>query len=203
MNDLAEQQAKRALRQEFLQRRRQLSAAEAAAASAEICRRLSACLAERLRPEQPGAVFSYLAYGREVDLAALHQELWRQGRPLAVPRTQGLPAGIMQAVYLRSEDELTRTERGIAEPSAAAEPCPPKALAAVLLPGVAFDAQGGRLGQGGGYYDRFLARLSPQTLLIGVAYDWQLAPTLPQAAWDRPVQLLATDKRLLDCATKC
>ena len=63
MNDLAEQQAKRALRQEFLQRRRQLSAAEAAAASAEICRRLSACLAERLRPEQPGAVFSYLAYG--------------------------------------------------------------------------------------------------------------------------------------------
>ncbi len=109
----------------------------------------------------------------------------------------------MQAVYLRSEDELTRTERGIAEPSAAAEPCPPEALAAVLLPGVAFDAQGGRLGQGGGYYDRFLARLSPQTLLIGVAYDWQLAPTLPQAAWDRPVQLLATDKRLLDCATKC
>ena len=178
-------------------------AAAAAAASAEICRRLSACLAERLRPEQPGAVFSYLAYGREVDLAALHQELWRQGRPLAVPRTQGLPAGIMQAVYLRSEDELTRTERGIAEPSAAAEPCPPEALAAVLLPGVAFDAQGGRLGQGGGYYDRFLARLSPQTLLIGVAYDWQLAPTLPQAAWDRPVQLLATDKRLLDCATKC
>ncbi len=77
MNDLAEQQAKRALRQEFLQRRRQLAAAEAAAASAEICRRLSACLAERLRPEQPGAVFSYLAYGREVDLAALHQELWR------------------------------------------------------------------------------------------------------------------------------
>ncbi len=145
----------------------------------------------------------FLAYGREVDLAALHQELWRQGRPLAVPRTQGLPAGIMQAVYLRSEDELTRTERGIAEPSAAAEPCPPEALAAVLLPGVAFDAQGGRLGQGGGYYDRFLARLSPQTLLIGVAYDWQLAPTLPQAAWDRPVQLLATDKRLLDCATKC
>ncbi len=156
MNDLAEQQA-----------RRQLAAAEAAAASAEICRRLSACLAERLRPEQPGAVFSYLAYGREVDLAALHQELWRQGRPMAVPRTQGLPAGIMQAVYLRSEDELTRTERGIAEPSAAAEPCPPEALAAVLLPGVAFDAQGGRLGQGGGYYDRFLARLSPQTLLIG------------------------------------
>ena len=50
MNDLAEQQAKRALRQEFLQRRRQLAAAEAAAASAEICRRLSACLAERLPP---------------------------------------------------------------------------------------------------------------------------------------------------------
>ena len=111
MNDLAEQQAKRALRQEFLQRRRQLAAAEAAAASAEICRRLSACLAERLRPEQPGAVFSYLAYGREVDLAALHQELWRQGRPLAVPRTQGLPAGIMQAVYLRSSQRGSHQAR--------------------------------------------------------------------------------------------
>ena len=73
----------------------------------------------------------------------------------------------------------------------------------MLLPGLAFDHQRNRVGYGGGYYDRFLVRLSPQTLLIGVAYDWQLAPTLPQAAWDRPVQLLATDKRLLDCATKC
>lgn len=198
MNDLDSQQAKRALRQELLAKRRALSAEEAAAGSAAICQRLANCLAERL-PEGPGAVFSYLAYGREVDLAALHQQLWRQGRPLAVPRTQGLPLGIMQAVYLRPDEALSRTERGIAEPGPAAELCPPEEVAAVLLPGVAFDAQGGRLGQGGGYYDRFLARLSPRALLIGVAYDWQLRPDVPQADWDRPVQLLVTDKRMLIC----
>lgn len=198
MSDLAKQQDKRKLRQEMLQRRRQMPAAEAAAASAEICRRLAECLAERLGPLGPaGAVFSYLACGREVDLAALHRQLWRQGRLLAVPRTQGLPPGIMQAVYLRPEDDLTRTERGLAEPGPEAPLCPPEAVAAVLLPGVAFDKQGGRLGQGGGYYDRFLARLAPSVLLIGVAYDWQLLSAVPQAGWDRPVQLVVTDKRLL------
>lgn len=197
------EQDKRELRQRLLAQRRLMPEAAAAEASREICRRVNALLAERLPAcfRDKGAVFSYLAYGREVDLAGVHQQLWRQGRPLAVPRTQGLPRGIMQAVYLTAAEAaaLQPTARGIAEPGLAAAECLPENVAAVLLPGVAFDPQGGRLGQGGGYYDRFLLRLPPEVLLIGVSYDWQLVAAVPQAEWDRPVGLVVTEQRQIEC----
>ena len=63
------------------------------------------------------------------------------------------------------------------------------------MPGVAFDENGGRLGHGGGYYDRFLAQLPPETLLIGVAYEWQVLPEVPLAEWDVPLDFLVTEKR--------
>jgi len=186
--------AKKTLRQECLARRRAMDKAAAVAASRQICQTLGDFLANTA--PQNGAVLSYLAYGNEVNLAELHQKLWRQARPLAVPRTLGLPPGQMELRYLRADTELEKSPLGVREPGAAAEPCPAAELAAVLLPGVAFDERGGRLGHGAGYYDRFLGGLAQKPLLIGVAYEWQVLASVPQAAWDQPLDYLVTESRL-------
>ncbi len=67
----------------------------------------------------------------------------------------------------------------------------------VLVPGLAFDLAGGRLGRGAGFYDRFLDAVSPKTRLIGVAFDEQIVEQTPRDAFDLPVDALATPSRLV------
>lgn len=189
-------QSKSDLRREMLKKRRETSAEAAAAESAEICRRLAAVLQERLAGVASPLVLSYLAYGREVNLATLHRELWRLGWRLAVPRTAGLAPGTMEAAAYGPQTELERTGLGVMEP-VGSEFLAPEDIDAVLLPGVAFGEQGGRLGHGAGYYDRFLPRLRAGALLVGAAYDWQILADIPLEPWDRPVDLVVTERRVL------
>ncbi len=184
---------KQELRHEYLARRRAMSQAAAAEASSRICRNLEDFLAEHWRG---GAVFSYLAYGQEVDLRSLHPQLWQRGCSVAVPRTIGLPEGLMQARYLHADSQLEKSSLGVWEPAASAELCPPEQIAAALMPGVAFDKTGGRLGHGGGYYDRFAAQLPAAALLIGVGYEWQIVASVPQEDWDKQLDFLVTEEKV-------
>lgn len=93
---------------------------------------------------------------------------------------------------------LTSGAFGIWEPA----PAPnrlvgPAAFDVVLVPGLAFDLNGGRLGRGAGFYDRFLATLPAQTRLVGVALDEQIVDQAPRDAFDLPVDALATPSRLV------
>ncbi|MBR4976550.1 MAG: 5-formyltetrahydrofolate cyclo-ligase [Thermoguttaceae bacterium] len=74
---------------------------------------------------------------------------------------------------------------------------PPASFDLVLVPGLAFDLDGGRLGRGAGFYDRFLASLSPKTRLIGVALDEQIVEKTPRDRFDLPVDALATPSQLV------
>jgi 5-formyltetrahydrofolate cyclo-ligase len=69
----------------------------------------------------------------------------------------------------------------------------------IVVPGLAFDNQGERLGFGKGYYDRLFANGNPKTLRFGVALDLQVVASLPQSKDDRPVHLIATENRVLFC----
>lgn len=69
----------------------------------------------------------------------------------------------------------------------------------LLVPGLAFDRQGGRLGFGAGHYDRLLARCRPDSVSIALACDWQVLPRVPQAAHDVRMDWIVTDLRHLDC----
>ncbi|SRR6056297_587885 len=93
---------------------------------------------------------------------------------------------------------------GIGEPPTDAPRCSATELDLLFLPVVAWDASGGRLGMGGGFYDRTLgtAEHAPGTkpLLVGLAHDCQEVARIPQEPWDRTLDFIATGSRLLDCS---
>lgn len=105
--------------------------------------------------------------------------------------------GIME-FRIATYEELERGTYGILEPKNGAL-LAPEALDAMLIPGSAFSLTGGRLGMGGGYYDRYLARVRADIPKIGVAYHWQIQETFPLLPHDITMTHLATDHAWIPC----
>ncbi len=133
---------------------------------------------------------------------ALYAALPDEADPaMAVPR---LLAGGVQPVFPRvADDELEFVPvgggaglvpgfRGVREPSGAS--ILPDEIDVVVVPGVAFDPAGGRLGQGGGHYDRLLARLPAATVRVGFCLALQLVPSVPRGPRDLAVDVLVTEE---------
>lgn len=92
--------------------------------------------------------------------------------------------------------ELEAGSYGISEPSGAGEPVPPQCIDLMAVPGVAFDAQGNRLGYGGGYFDRLLDRAAGRPRwAAGIAFDFQIVPEVPVGPGDRAVDQVVTECR--------
>lgn len=184
---------KQGMRQVLLRQRRQMSAASAAEFSVAIAGRAY----EWLLRQDGRRVLSYLAYGREAELGALHEKLWQQGFRVAVPVTDGLPDGVMRAAEYRPGMPLVKTGLGVYEP-AGGEVLPPESIDIVLAPGVGFDELGNRLGHGKGYYDRYLPLLHSGAVVVGICYDWQVVERVPVDVYDRSMDVIITEKRLLE-----
>lgn len=92
-------------------------------------------------------------------------------------------------------DALVETKYGLLEPRKK-HPVPPESLDVVIVPGLAFDSVGGRLGRGGGFYDRFLALARPP-VSIGVAFEEQIVDHIPLEPHDQQLSAIATPKGLL------
>ena len=176
------------LRTHFCTLRECLPAEEIAAASAALCRRLAAWSA--LREVQ--TVLTYLAFRSEPDLSLLFDLLpsicW------AAPRIEGKEL----VIHPYDPTRLMRHRFGMLEPAADLPVIDPARLDVVLVPGVAFDRRGGRLGFGGGYYDRFLP--TTPALCVGIAFDECLADELPCSAHDQRMDWVATPSQMIHCA---
>lgn len=165
-------------------------AAFAAALSPPVRRGLEAGLVSITLPHlgPPGVLGSYPALGDEIDPTALEQAAEALGWRIAYPRVTGdSPLAFHTVAY----EDLAPGYRGLPEPSTASPPARPDVL---LVPLLAGDLAGNRLGQGGGHYDRTLAALRAQgpLLAIGLAFDMQLVATVPTEAWDQPLDAIAT-----------
>ncbi|WP_051250518.1 5-formyltetrahydrofolate cyclo-ligase [Paenibacillus harenae] len=143
----------------------------------------------------------YISYRSELNLSELIEWGWQSGRAVIVPRC--VAADFTMTLHdLRSWDELVPGAYGIMEPNPATTPALDKSYMpeAVFVPGLAFDRNGGRLGYGGGYYDRFAAaRLkdageAARTLWIGAAFEAQLVEGFPIEAHDLPMDGILTEK---------
>lgn len=178
--------------QRTLARRRRagLSIQERQTASRTICEAL------KNLPAALGAevIFSYLAMPNEVDLSAFHAFAAERGITVAFPVTA--PDGTMEA-YAPTEQTLWQRDRfGILAPVArSARRIAPEEIDLILTPCVAFDEECRRLGQGGGYYDRFFARC-PSAGRLAVAFEVQRVPAVVCDSHDICLHAVLTEKRL-------
>lgn len=140
-----------------------------------------------------GPILSYSAMADEVDLAPLHAMLERKGISYALPLCLG--QGVMEARIPCGP--LLPGPYGILEPDPGASLLvPPEALSLVLVPCVGFDGEGRRLGHGGGYYDRYLARCPGKRILV--AFEAQRLCRVETDALDLPMDLAVTELGLTD-----
>ena len=170
-----------------------IPAAARARLSAQVCAR-----ARRLLTAAGAhTVMVYVSFRSEVETAGLIDELRRTHR-VAAPRVAA--AGRMHAMLL-SDQPLVRSRLGIMEPPPTAALVEPASIDAVLVPGLAFDAAGYRLGYGGGYYDRFLARCA-RALRIGLAFEAQIVDSVRPHAHDQPLHHVVTERRVIDAVRR-
>ncbi len=185
--------AKIALRREMLSRRDALSIERRTAASKEICERLA-----RL-PSFVAArtVLLTLAFRSEWDTRPFVRAALAAGQTVAVPRVD--PATRMLALHAIADPvtEIVPGYRGIPEPRPDARAIDTRHIDWVLVPGVAFDRDGRRLGYGGGYYDRLLPLLRPGIARVAGAYDIQLVARVPSAAHDMTVDAIVTETQTI------
>ena len=170
------------------------------AAAAEKSRR--ACQALTALPEfdRAAVVMAYLSIPGELDATDVVRAAWAGGKKLLVPRVVWTGRQ-MDAVEIRSlDDGIEQTDYGLWEPADGA-PWPVDRIDLIVTPALAYDRQGNRLGRGGGFYDRFLARTAPHAVTCGLAFDEQLVERVPVEANDVPIDLLATDRQVLDFRT--
>lgn len=190
MTTRKEEEARATLRARLLAQRLTLSASARRHASHELAESL---LCARDWSHQILGV--YAAIDGEIDLCPFLRALPASTR-LAWPLCK--PNGEME-FRVATYDALRPGKYGILEPKNGAL-LAPEALDAMLIPGSAFSPEGGRLGMGGGYYDRYLTRVRREIPKIGVAYHWQIQETLPLLPHDIAMTHLATDRDWTACA---
>lgn len=200
-NPTPKHNARRELRNELRAARRALTEHERRQCAEDCARHLLNLPAFR----NARRIAAYLPADGELDTAPLIERAWAMGKRVYLPVL--LPQGENRLWFARytPDTPLVRNRFGIPEPARAAHTrIAPLALDLVLTPLVAFDAQGHRLGMGGGFYDRSFAYLLRHACwlrprLIGLAYEFQRQPRLPAQAWDVPLHAVATDRRLYLC----
>lgn len=187
---------KEAIRDEMRRRLRSLGTEDAKGWSGQVCSRIAGT-SFFARAE---TLMVYLPIPGEVDITGLALRAFQEGKTVCVPRVDWR-AGHMMAVEIRSlDDEFVEEKRGVKEPAGGRSVCSEE-IDLVLVPGLAFDAVGRRLGRGGGFYDRFLAdpllRRGGLTTTCGVAFDFQVIEQVPTLGHDMRVDAVVTERRLI------
>jgi 5-formyltetrahydrofolate cyclo-ligase len=184
--------SKTEIRKRLIGLRNAQSKEEIAAKSGEIVTRLIRI--EEIR--KASTLMLYLNFGSEVVTDDLIRWGWEEGKRIAVPLCR--PEGrLLTPCLIESFAELEEGHYGIREPKAdRLRVVPPGEIDAVLVPAVAFDRRGYRVGYGGGYYDRFLPKAS-RAAKIGAAFACQIVPEVPTDRYDVQVDRITTEDELI------
>lgn len=170
--------------------------------------RMSARIADNLwsLPEFISAqnVLFFVSFRSEVNTVPMIQRAIEDGKTVCLPCTEKATRGMVASQVLDMQEDLVMGNYDILEPRAEClRPLPPEDVDLILMPGVAFDPAGGRLGYGGGYYDRFLERCVPRCHLVALAFELQLVDHVPCADHDARIHKIVTERRVMDCSSAC
>lgn len=184
---------KKQLRSHILERRKSMSAKEREQLSREVCEHLLSH--ERLADAK--AIMAFHPFGDELDILPFLLEAKKRGQDIWLPLTNVAERRLIPYRYT-GPHMLKQGVYGIWEPDPAlAEEADVSHLDAIIVPGVAFDSKGGRMGYGGGYYDRFLATLKKLPFLVGVGFSIQVVEHVPLESHDVLLDAVVTEKGLL------
>lgn len=177
-------ETKAQIRKHYKSKREQLTEAEVASASEKICSVILGCDIY----ETAESIGFYYPLGNEVRLNELVKRAWQDGKKTFFPKVQGED---MEFYKITDFSQLKEGCFHVMEPMDIASSKEEPEL--VFVPGVVFDEEGNRAGYGKGYYDRYFAKHS-HSVRVGVAYEMQLANSLPAEPQDIQMQYLATEK---------
>ena len=142
-------------------------------------------------------IYCYVAFGEEVSTLRLVEYSWKMGKKVAVPKIHVDNSGLrMVFYYIDSMDELSEGYYGISEPPAERQAAGSNVL--VIMPGVAFDRRGGRIGYGKGFYDSYLGK-HPEYRRIALAYEIQCLDLIPSEEHDIRPECIITEKEIYTC----
>jgi 5-formyltetrahydrofolate cyclo-ligase len=182
--------SKRDLRAKLIRARQAMSEADRAAAA----RSLRDALLILPEVDMAASVAAYVSIGTEPQTRGLVFALWKRGAYVLLPKL--LPGGDLDWATYEGPDSLTPGRFGLLEPTAPARGVDAvRAADVVIVPALAVDRTGLRLGRGGGSYDRVLARLGPAILSVVPVYDSEVLDTLPREPHDQRVRAVATPAR--------
>ena len=169
---------KKELRRSIRERKRAMTEVEIVSRS----EKLGVLFAQSEAYKAAKTIYGYLPYNQEVRTVPMLEQALRDGKRVAVPKVYG---DEMKFLYLDDLTKVSKGYAGIPEPIAD-DPVADDKTALVLMPGLAFDPAGHRIGYGGGFYDKFLAA-EPNHPTLALCYEFQMLPELHTEEHDIPV----------------
>jgi 5-formyltetrahydrofolate cyclo-ligase len=185
-------QQKQQLRSSIAERMAKLSQKDRDAESRSICRRIKENLPENIR-----TICAYYPMPTEVNIIPLLQEFLDEGKAIALPRSEG------KAFLFRTITSLTDLPPGpyrIPEPGPDAPVLDLAQIDLALIPGIAFDPAGNRLGRGNGGYDQWIVKVreaNPNVKLWGIAFDCQIVNIIPMESHDETIDAIITPRMMI------
>jgi 5-formyltetrahydrofolate cyclo-ligase len=195
---------KKQFRQHALRTRRALSVTQKNDFSHQVCKQVqhfleSDCMSD---DKQLLTILSYMALSDEVDLTQFNTWCVENGHTLLVPRVIDEKQGTLSLHECNENTKFEKSRYGICEPLN--EPISADSwhdIRVALIPGVAYDTRGTRLGFGGGFYDRLVPRLANATIVAPI-FDCQLFDDIPKAPHDITVDVLVSERIVVKCSDK-
>ena len=139
------------------------------------------------------SVFLFLSFGSEIDTKKIIQHALDHNKKVFLPKVIGKK---LELFKMKDFENLEKSKFGILEPNAYCESIGNCGIDFILVPGLAFDLSGGRVGYGGGYYDRYISSLPKYETIpkVAIAYDFQIVDEVPMNKYDIPVDRIIIDE---------
>lgn len=187
---------KKILRKEILKKRENINILEKENMDKEILDRFY----ESRYYKEAKDIFIYISYGSEINTKKIINRALKENKKIYVPRTEFITK-TMDAVEITSLGNLKENSYGILEPLKESAGINPNELDLIVVPGVAFDRNGGRMGYGAGFYDRYFIKINKDNVKritkLALAYDFQVIDKVPMDEQDIPVNYVITEKEFI------